>query len=305
MRQRIEAGQVAAQGARLLAGSGALLAPQGQLLQHFGAGPAAVVPDPRQPEGVSDAAAALPFEPIALDGHRISIGADRGRHQGQHLGTTAATPAKQAMGEGVGGVPGQLVGAKPAHTSRLGHSGQAGAKAKAVGQPGQAVLPLGETGFAVVLTLLKLTQQGGGGDQHGIGFDPRTIEGLEAAGGHGGLQAFKEGGTLLLQPGVEGRGGMAKVQLCKWLHQCQHRVKGALGGAPGVGHWPKPGQIEVGVAQPMHGTRPSPRAMALLAPQVLQLGHHRLEQPLGILGIEGFEVQVAVNQGPVVMERAD
>ena len=208
------------------------------------------------------------------------------------------------MGEGSGGVPGQLVGAKPAHTSRLGHGGQAGAKAKAVGQPGQAVVPLGETGLAVVLALLKLTQQGGGGDQNRIGFDPGTIEGLEAAAGHGGLQAFKEGGTVLLQPGVEGGGGMAKVQLLKGLHQCQHRVKGALGGAPGVGHWPKPGQIEVGVAQPMHGTRPGPRVMALLAPQVLQLGHHRLEQPLGILGIEGFEVQVAVDQGPVVMERA-
>ena len=60
---------------------------------------------------------------------------------------------------------------------------------------------------------------------------------------------------------------MAEMQLGVPLHQAQDRAERALGGLPGVSHWPQPGQIEMGMAQ----QREPRRALALPQP-VAQLG---------------------------------
>ena len=226
-----------------------LVLPELQLLEHLGGGATAVVAHARQPQGPIQTSAGLPLEPIALHRHRVAAGADRRRGQGQHLGAAAAAPAEQAMGEGVGGVPGQLVGAKPVHTSGPGHGGQASAKAKAVGQPAELVLPFGEGSAAVGLAQLELAQQRGRGDQHAIALDPGAIDRLPAARGHGLSDAGKQGRPVLGDPGIQGRGRVAEMELGVAFHQREHRLEGALRRPPGVRHRPEPGQIEVGVAQ--------------------------------------------------------
>ena len=228
------------------------IAPQAQLLQHFGTGASAVVAHARQPQGFADAAGPLPIAPVAGDGQGIAIGADRSGVQGQQLGATATAPAKQSMGERVGGIPGQLVGAEPAHAGGRRHRRQATAETKTVRQPGQGMLQAWEQLPTGALAVLELAQQRGGGDQHAVGFHPGPIDRLEATRLHCGQQPLKQTRPLALQPGVEGGGGMGEMELGVALHQIQHRAEGALGRLPGVGHRPQPGQIQVGMTQQMH-----------------------------------------------------
>ena len=158
-RQGLQIGQKAAQAPMALGRGGRLPLPERQLFQHLGGGAAAMVAHARQPEGIGATGGGLPTDPVPLDRQRIAIGADRGGHQGEQLGTAAAAPAEQAVGEGIGGIPGQLVGAEPAHAGGGGHRRQAGAEAKAVRQPGHIGLPARKGEAAVVLTLLELAQQ--------------------------------------------------------------------------------------------------------------------------------------------------
>ena len=248
----LQAGQVVAQAAVALGQRFWTVAPQAQLLQHFGTGAAAVVAHARQPQGFADAAGPLPVAPIAGDGQGIAIGADRSGVQGQQLGATATAPAKQSMGEWVGGIPGQLVGAEPAHASGRRHRRQAAAEAKTVRQPGQGMLQAWEKPPTAALALLELPQQRGGGDQQAVGFHPGPIDWLEATGLHGGQQPLEQARPLALQPAVEGGRGVAEVELWVALHQLQHRGEGALGRLPSVGHRPQPGQVQVGMTQHMH-----------------------------------------------------
>ena len=283
---------------------GWLALPEGQLLQHLGGGTAAVVAHAGQPEGIRASGSGLPLEPVPLDRHRIAVRTDRGAHEGEQLGTAAAAPAEQAMGEGIGGVPGQLVGAEPAHAGGGGHRRQSSAEAEAIRQPGHAMLPAGEGAAAVMLTLLELTQQRGGAHQDAIGLDPGAVQRFPAAGSHGGLDGGEQGRTVLLQPGVEGRGGVAEVQLGKALQQVEGGAEGALGGPPGVGHRPEPGQIEVGMAQHLHAANAGTGWHTGLMAQALQLRHRRGEQAEGIGRIPGFEHHLTEDQGTVVVEGA-
>ena len=134
---------------------------------------------------------------------------------------------------------------------------------------------LREEGAAHLLAVLELAQQGGGGDQHAIGFHPGAIDRLEATGRDSPLQAVEQGRAMPLQPGVERWGGVGEVELGVALHQIEDRGEGALGGLPGIGHGPEPGQIEVGVTQHLHpglvdgsrGTVASQRALSRQLPQ--------------------------------------
>ena len=312
--------------------------PELQLLEHLGGGATAVVAHAREPEGPIQARAGLPLEPVALHRHRVAAGADRRRGQGEHLRSAAAAPAEEAMGEGVGGVPGQLVGAEPVHAGGPGHRGQAGAKAEAVGQPAELVLPFRERGAAVGLAQLELAQQRGRGDQHAIAFDPGTIDRLPAARGHGLADAGEQGRPVLGDPGVQSRGGVAEMELGMALHQAQHRLEGALRRPPGVRHRPEPGQIEMGVAQELKTALARPllgleglkgraetawpigrlgigasqgrlqrsrrRLVAPGRPQGHQFQGRACQQPLGIGAIGGLQLQPALDQGAVVVAGA-
>ena len=295
--------QVGPQGAVPLARGHGLRLPEGQLLEHLGGGPAAVVPHPRQPEGIGAATGALPLQPVTLHRHRVAVRADRRRHQGQQLGAAAAAPAEQAMGKGVGGVPGQLVGAEPAHPRGGRHRRQPGGETEAVRQPGQLMAPLREAAQAVVLALLELAQQRSGAHQHTVVLHPGAVEGLPAAGPHRLADTGEQGRPVALQPGVQRRGGMAEVERPVALHQLQGRGEGAFRRLPGVGHRPQPGQIEMGMAQ--HLQHPFPRGLvaAMRAAQGAQRIGGRREQAVGIGGIQGFQLDPALDQGTVVMQR--
>ena len=297
--QRLELGQVGPQAAVPLGCGLVLLLPEPQLLKHFCRRAAAMVANPRQPEGPVHPRRPLPGQAIALHRQRIPIGADRGSHQGQQLGTTAAAPAKQPVGERIGGVPEELVGAEPTHASAAGHGRQTGGETKAVRQPGQGVLQLRKGGGAVVLAQLELAQQRGAADQHTIALDPGAIDRLEPTGCDRPAQAGEQLRPVLLQPGVEGRRGVGEMELAEALDQIQRSREGALGRQPGIGHRPQPGQVQVGVAQQVEAT-----TQRLAAPQLGQLSLGFGQQAGGIGRIQGFELQATLDQGPVVVEGA-
>ena len=230
------------------------------------------------------------------------------------------------------GIPGQLVGAEPAHAGGLGQRRQAGGEAEAVGQPAEIVAPLGETAAAVGLPQLKLPQQRSRAQQHAIAFHPGAIDGLKPPLPHRLAQAGEQLRPVLLDPGIEGRTGVGEVQLGVALHQRQGRFEGAHRRLPGVGHWPQPGQIQMGMAQhveaaggPVVGLGPQPgaqcrRAGGIQGVQVRQLGRQGLasraiqagfrqgqllggEHSCGVGRIAGLLLQLAGDQGAVVVQR--
>ncbi len=158
------------------------------------------------------------------------------------------------MGEAVGGIPSQLVRAEPAHSTGNRDGGKSGGEPKAVRQPSQLMPPFRETPLAVLLSKRELTRERCRTHQHTIGFDPRAIDRLPTAFTTGLLNARMQGGPMAFHPGIQSRGGVRKVQLRVTLHQIEGRAKGAFRRLPGVCHGPKPGKVEMGVAQPMHHT---------------------------------------------------
>ena len=305
---RLKARQVLAQAAVLLGCQGrtrpGLVLPERQLLEHLGGGTAAVIAHPRQPQGLAQAGGLLPLQAVALHGQRIGIGADRRGHQRQHLTAAAAAPAEQPMRKGIGGIPGELVGAEPAHPRGPGDGRQTGAKPEAVGQPGQGVLQLREGPATPLLTQLKLTQQRSAADQHAVGLHPRTVDGFEATRRHSRHDPRIKRRAVLLEPGVERWGRMAEMQLRVALHQRQGRAEGAFGRLPGVGYGPEPGQIEMGVAQHMQTGLAPNLGSRQGRPQGHQLLADGLQQPIRIGRIARLELDAAVHQRPVVVARA-
>ena len=305
---RLKASQVLAQAAVLLGCQGGtragLVLPQRQLLEHLGGGTAAVIAHPRQPQGLAQAGGLLPLQAVTLHGQRIGVGTDRRGHQCQHLAAATAAPAEQTMGKGIGGVPGELVGAEPAHPRGPGDGRQTGAKPEAVGQPGEGVLQLREGPATPLLTQLKLTQQRSAADQHAVALHPRTVDGLKATRRHSRHDPCKERRAVLLEPGVEGWGRMAEMQLRMALHQRQGRAEGAFGRLPGVGNGPEPGQIEMGVAQHMETGLTPNLGSRQGRPQSHQLLADGLQQPVRIGRIARLKLNATVYQRPVVVAGA-
>ena len=322
-RQGLESLEVAAQRAVLLRAGHGLVLPKGQLLEHLGGRTTAVVAHPRKPEGLVNSRRRPPLLPVGLHGLGIAPGSDGCGRQGQQLRSIGTAPAEQAMGKGIAAVPGQLVGAEPTHPAELRHGRQTGGKAKTVGQPAELVGPLGETAAAVGLALLELPQQRWDPHQDAIAFHPGAIDRLKAALLHGRQKAGKQSRMVLLNPGVERRGGVGEVQRWIPLHQGQRRLEGAQRRLPGVRHRPEPGQIQMGMAQHMEPTR-GPERSALLQNAgdrlLLQLrqegcrglrrqtGHPKgqgigSEYAAGVVQRRGLLIDPAVDQGAVVVQR--
>ena len=57
---------------------------------------------------------------------------------------------------------------------------------------------------------------------------------------------------MALNPGIQSRRGMSKTQLWMPLHELQSRSKRSLSGLPSVRHRPEPGEIEMGMPNPMN-----------------------------------------------------
>ena len=219
--ERFEPIEIVPQRAVPLRAGQRLLLPELKLLQHLLGGATTVIAHTRQPEGLVEAGAGLPLQAEALHRQGVAVGADRRRHQRQQLGAAAAAPAEQTVREGIGGVPGQLVGAEPAHTRGLGHGRQPRREAEAVGQPAQLVAPFREGAAAVGLPQLELTQQRSGADQHAVALHPGPVDRLPATGLHGGADPGEQGGVMALDPGVEGWSGVGEVQQRMALQQGQ------------------------------------------------------------------------------------
>ncbi len=213
-----------------------------------------MIANPWEPDRLLHPSGRLKITLLFCDRYRIAIGADSRQHQRQNLRASAAAPAKQTMGEAVGGIPSQFVCAEPAHSVGNRHSRKSGREPKTVWQPSQVMPPFRETPLAVLLSKTELTRQGCRTHQNTIGFDPRAINRLPATFTTGLLNSRMQGRSMAFHPGIESRGGVRKVQLRITLHQIESRTKGAFCRLPGVSHGPKPGEIEMGMAQPMHRT---------------------------------------------------
>jgi hypothetical protein len=92
-----------------------MVLPELHLLQHFPGRSAAVVTHTRHPQRLIHTCVGQEPLLFLLHGQRVGIRTDPWQHQRQQLSTAAATPAEQSVREGVGGIPGQLVRAEPAH----------------------------------------------------------------------------------------------------------------------------------------------------------------------------------------------
>ena len=213
-----------------------------------------MISNPWEPDRLLHPRSSLKIALLFCHRDRIAIGADSGQHQRQNLGASTAAPAKQTMGETVGGIPSQFVRAEPTHPAGNRHSRKSGGEPKAVRQPCQVMPPFRETPLAVLLSKRELTRQGCRTHQNTIGFDPRAIDRLPATFTTGLLNPRMQGRAMAFHPGIKSRGGVCKVQLWITLHQIERRAKGALRRLPGVSHWPKPSEIEMGMAQPMQRT---------------------------------------------------
>ena len=226
--------------------------PELHLLQHFLRWPTAVIANPWDPQGFVDAGAGLPLALFLEHVQWISAPTDRRQHQAEQLGAAPASPTKQTMGEGIGGIPGQLVGAEPVHTGLLGHRRQPGSEAEAVRQPGEVMTPFRKHAAAVGLSQCELLPKRSRAHQNAIRLHPGAIDRLPTPRLAGAADLFKQIGPMSFDPGVERWRGMGKVKLWPAFHQLQRRAEGPLRGLPGVRHRPQPGQIEMGMAEPMH-----------------------------------------------------
>ena len=210
-----------------------------------------MVADPRDPERRRDSRFRLPCPLLLKHVQRISPSANRGQHQSENLSTPPATPAKQTMGEWIGGIPGELVGAEPAHTGLSRYRRQPRPEPEAVRQPGQIMGPFRKCGSAELLTQLKLLPERRGADQNTVGFNPGPIDRLPSASEAGRPDRLKECRAVRLQPGIESGCGMGEAKVGIRSHQVQRRSEGPFSGHPGVRNRPQPSEVKVGMPQPV------------------------------------------------------
>ena len=228
--------------------------PQLQLLKHFRRRSTTVIANPWRPQGLSHTSALLKTPLFRLHGNGISIRADRRQHQSQHLSPTSSAPTEEAMGERCGRIPGQLVGAEPTHPLSRCHRRQSRPEAKTVGQPSQGVTPLREGATAMGLPESELLPQRRRAYQHTIGFHPWAIDRFPTPGSTGGADALPQRRPELLHPLIKRWSGVGKTQLGESIHQIESRAEGAFRRLPGIGHRPQPGQIQVGMTDPVQAS---------------------------------------------------
>ena len=217
----LQLGQKRAQRARLSGQGGRLPLPELELFQQLLGGATTVITNTRNPERRLQPRGLMPCPLLPQHLHRIGATPDRWQHQAAQFRPSPSAPAEQTMGERVLRIPGQLVGAEPAHTGGCRHHRQASSEAKAVRQPGQLMGPFREAAPAVVLTESELVPQRCRADQNTVRFHPRPVDRFPAAGAAGRLDFRKQSRAMLLHPGVKRRRGMGKAQLGPVTHQGQ------------------------------------------------------------------------------------
>ncbi len=156
------------------------------------------------------------------------------------------------MGEGVGVVPGQLLGDEPFHAGRGHDLGQGGRIAEGVGQPELPAVDA-EAALEEALAVDDLAHQRLARRDVAVGLHPHGAHRAELAGADPLADPGEEGRVVLLHPGqVLGRRAH-EVVLRVVLHQGHGGGEGAGALAHGLPQRPQPGGIDVGVA---HGAHP-------------------------------------------------
>ena len=128
-------------------------------------------------------------------------------------------------------------------------------------------------------------------------------------------------------PGIKSWCGVGKAHLWPAAHQGKCRAKGAFCGLPGVSNRPKPGQIEMGVTEPMQGTsgrcrllqvrrhgqmrlcaagiQVRPTRRQITARSQMQFQRRRDERAIRIGATRlRLQIQVAADQSSIVMQWA-
>ena len=154
--QGLEFLQPTAQRAMAIPGQLGMPPPKLHLIHQVLVGTAPMVPHTGQPEAAVDAGAGTPFPMGLPDRPWVPCATESAWQQRQHFGATGVTPAEQAVGEGVTGIPTELGGQKPADALAQQGLGETCGEAEAIRQPGQVMAPLGEVLSTPALPRLQL-----------------------------------------------------------------------------------------------------------------------------------------------------
>ena len=175
-----------------------MVLPELHFFQHFPGRTAAVITNPRQPQGLIDPCIGKEALLFQLHGQRIGVRTDRRQHQRQHLLAAASSPAEQTVREDVGGIPGQFVRAEPANSRGLCDGWKPARKSETIRQPGQVMSPLWKLPLTGLLTQCELPPQRSRADKHTVGFHPGAIDGLPAPESTGLLNTGEQRGAVAL-----------------------------------------------------------------------------------------------------------
>ena len=158
-----------------------------------------------------------------------------------------ALPGEAVVREGVGVVPGDLLGEEPAEPRTAGDLGQGAGVAEAVGQPhpvGLHAQLLREVARAVG----ELPDDRLARGHHGVGLDPHAADGDEPALADALQDAREELGLVLLEPRELLRGGHRVDEVRVGVHEREDVGDRAGHLAPGLPQGPQPGGVDVRVA---------------------------------------------------------
>ena len=215
---------------------------------HLAGGSAAAVAPAEQVD--PDRRAALLLE-VALEvgelgpGQRPVVGIGR-REVGEDAGAVDALPAEGVVGEGVGLIPGDLLGQEELVAGQCRDLRQRGGVAEGVRQPGLAGLDP-EVVQEEPLAGDELAGHRLRAGQVGVGLDPHPADGHEAPRGDVLTDPIEQLGVVVLDPAVLLRGGGREDQLRIALQQRADVGEGAGDLADGLTHRPQPGRVDVGV----------------------------------------------------------
>ena len=165
----------------------------------------------------------------------------------EHARAVQPFPPEQVVGEAVGLRPRELAGEEAVDAGAAQQLRQRRGEAEAVRQPADRVLGA-EARAEAPLAVQELAHEGLSGGHDAVGLDPHPADRLDAALGDQLGDAVQERGVVLLQEGVDLRGGLAEGQLRMAAQQRDRGRERPSRLAARLGQRPAPGEVEVGVA---------------------------------------------------------
>ncbi len=215
------------------------------------------------------------------------VGVD-GREVGEDAGAVDAFPPEGVVGEGVGLVPGDLLGEEPLVAGEPGQLRVGGGVAEGVRQPD----PLGldaEMVHEEPLAVDELTGEGLSAGQVAVGLDPHAADRRPLSLGHRLLDPLPHVRGVVAHPRVLLGLGAGEDELLVLVGERGDVGEGPGRLAPGLADRPQPGGVDVRVADAGDEVRAGVRG----------LGQHRAQGVAHGGGRAGDVVQVEQVHGPV------